>query len=156
MNLTELFINANSKSLWILISIIVFSTLGIVFYFTYLSPTSSYEPNHEHLNKEEQPHTHTAEIYRFFATWCPHCTTSKPLWEEIKEEYKQKHINGYKLIFIDIDCSQEEPDPDTSKKIKEFNVTGFPTIKMLKGNEIIDYDSDLNKNTFHNFLTTCL
>ena len=92
----------------------------------------------------------TADIYFFFTTWCPHCKTAKPEWDKFKDEMNKKIINGYTLNFFEVDCDK---DVATSDK---FNVKGFPTIKMMKGNQIIEYDAKPNRNTLVEFVNSSL
>jgi thiol-disulfide isomerase/thioredoxin len=44
-------------------------------------------------NKEEtktspsQISTNSSELIFFFAEWCPHCKTAKPIWEKVSADY---------------------------------------------------------------------
>ena len=92
-----------------------------------------------------------AELYFFYTDWCPHCKKAKPEWAKLKENYSgNKKINGYILSFIEVDC---EAEPDLANK---FNVTGYPTIKLVKGNQIIEFDAKPEVSTLENFLSTVL
>jgi thiol-disulfide isomerase/thioredoxin len=77
----------------------------------------------------------TADIYFFYTEWCPHCKTAKPVWADFKNQIGDKKINGVALNFIEVDC-----DKDTATSDK-YNVKGFPTIKLVRGNQIIEYDA---------------
>jgi thioredoxin-like negative regulator of GroEL len=61
-----------------------------------------------------------------------------------------KTVNGIKINFFEVDC---DSDPATAEK---FNVKGYPTIKMLKGNQIIEYDAKPSKDTLTEFVNTTL
>ena len=61
-----------------------------------------------------------------------------------------KKVNGIKINFFEVDCDKEA---ETSDK---FNVKGFPTIKMMKGNQLIEYDAKPSKATLHEFVKTSL
>jgi thiol-disulfide isomerase/thioredoxin len=92
-----------------------------------------------------------AELYLFYTDWCPHCKKAKPEWAKLKEMYGgNKKINGYILSFIEVDC---EAEPDLANK---FNVTGYPTIKLVKGNQIVEFDGKPQVSTLENFLSTVL
>ena len=54
------------------------------------------------------------------------------------------------IFLIEVDCDKET---ETSDK---FNVKGFPTIKMMKGNQLIEYDAKPSKATLHEFVRTSL
>jgi thiol-disulfide isomerase/thioredoxin len=92
----------------------------------------------------------TAELYFFHTTWCPHCKKALPVWEELKNEVGDKPIKGYTVNFVEVDC---EKDPGTAEK---FKVTGYPTIKLIKGNQVIEYDAKPDKATLMEFLETSL
>jgi thiol-disulfide isomerase/thioredoxin len=95
-----------------------------------------------------------AEIIFFYANWCPHCKEAKPHWEEIKKQYDGKTINGYTLVFTDVDCSEETPD--VKKFTDEYEVEGFPTIKMVKDGQVIEYDAKPTKQTLEKFINSVL
>ena len=88
------------------------------------------------------------------ANWCPHCKAAKPHWEELKEEYQGKNINGYTLVFTDIDCTEETPD--VKEKTNEYEIEGYPTIKLVKDGQVVDYDAKPTKDTLEKFITTVL
>lgn len=92
-----------------------------------------------------------AELYFFYTDWCPHCKKAKPEWAKIKENYSgNKKINGYVLTFIEVDCEKEQ---DLANK---FDVKGYPTIKLVKGNQIIEFDAKPEVSTLEGFLSTVL
>ena len=73
-----------------------------------------------------------------------------PIWEELSEEYQDKKINGYKMNFILVDG---EADPETADK---YNIKGYPTIKLMKDNQIIEYDAKPDRDTLLQFLNSTL
>lgn len=91
-----------------------------------------------------------ADVYMFKVDWCPHCKTALPIWEEFSSEYQDKTIKNYKLNFILVDG---ESDPETTDK---FNVEAYPTIKLVKENQIIEYDAKPNRDTLLEFLNSTL
>ena len=88
----------------------------------------------------------------FFTNWCPHCKTAKPVWEELKKEYENKTVNGYKVIFTEVDCTEETAEVDAM--MNKYNVEGYPTIKLLKDGQVIEYDAKPSKDTLVQFLNT--
>ena len=147
--------NINSTT-WIIIgAIILFSILAAVYYFYYAAPGAKvkYQPNSEHI-KDEQSNGKSAELLFFFADWCPHCKAAKPIWSDLKSQYENKTINGYKVIFTEVDCSEETAEVD--KMMNQFNIEGYPTIKLLKDGQVIEYDAKPSKDTLNQFLNTVL
>jgi thiol-disulfide isomerase/thioredoxin len=95
-----------------------------------------------------------AEILFFSANWCPHCKAAKPHWDQIKDRYSDKTINGYTLVFTEIDCSSETDD--VKKITGEYGIEGYPTIKMVKDGQVIDFDAKPTQDTLDKFITTTL
>lgn len=91
-----------------------------------------------------------SEVLFYYADWCHHCKDAKPEWYALKEKYKKKTINGYHMIFTEIDCSTTTDE--NSKKMKKFNVNGFPTIILLKDDKVIHYESKPTKDLLSEFL----
>lgn len=93
----------------------------------------------------------TVDLYLFYTEWCPHCKKAKPEWETLKNNYSgAKTVNEYKINFVEVDC---EANPDLANK---FNVEGYPTIKMVKGNQIIEFDAKPEVKNLEEFLSTVL
>ena len=95
-----------------------------------------------------------AELILFYVDWCPHCKTAKPEWENLKSEYEGKTINGYKVIFTEYNCTNETAEIE--QLIKKYKIEGYPTIKLLKDNQVIEYDAKPTKATLEQFLNTVL
>ena len=102
----------------------------------------------------KQGSSQEAEVMFFYAYWCPHCKAAKPHWKEVKDEYDGKTINGYTLNFTDIDCTEETPE--IRKATEEYDIEGYPTIKLIKDGQVIDYDAKPTKDTLEKFITTVL
>ena len=145
-----------NSTTWIIIgAVILFTILAAVYYFYYAAPGSKvkYQPNSEHI-KDEQANGKSAELLFFFADWCPHCKAAKPIWNDLKSQYENKTINGYKVIFTEVDCSEETAEVD--KMMNQYNIEGYPTIKLLKDGQVIEYDAKPSKDTLNQFLNTVL
>jgi len=92
----------------------------------------------------------SVDLYLFYTTWCPHCKTTKPIWEKFKQEYTNKTVNGITINFFEIDCDK---DTATSEKYK---ITGYPTIKMIKGSSVIDFEASPSVANLNEFLQATL
>jgi thiol-disulfide isomerase/thioredoxin len=90
----------------------------------------------------------------FYVDWCPHCKTAKPDWDEVKTQFQNKTINGYKVIFTEINCTTETEEVE--KLMNKFKVEGYPTIKLIKDGQVIEYDAKPSKDTLIQFLNTVL
>ena len=141
----------------IIVAIFAFIGLAIYLYFTYMAPklkpafSSNEEGNH---NDDDGNDKKTAEMFLFYVDWCPHCKTAKPAWNDLKSEYENKTINGYKVIFTEVNCTNESAEIQTM--MDKYKIDGFPTIKLLKDGQIIEYDAKPTKETMEQFLNTVL
>jgi thiol-disulfide isomerase/thioredoxin len=142
----------NKNFLIILGLVVVFIILAIYIYREYVIPRMNpdYVANKEFINQSQQDGSkEVADLYLFYTTWCPHCKTTKPIWEKLKQQVGDG-VNGVKINFIEVDCDK---DTDTATK---FKVEGYPTIKMVRDNQVIEYDAKPNLDTLTQFLNTSL
>jgi thiol-disulfide isomerase/thioredoxin len=151
---TGLFSKINNTTLMIIGAVIFFAVLAAVYYYYYIAPEmkAKYKPNSEHLPKDSE--SNSAELLFFYADWCPHCKTAKPIWNDLKSEYQNKTINGYTVVFTEINCSEESAEVE--KMMNKYSVEGYPTIKLLKDGQIVEYDAKPSKETLTQFLNTVL
>lgn len=116
-------------------------------------------------------------IYYFSVDWCPHCLKAKPEWEKFKAEHNNKIINGYVLKCYDINCTDDNGDeviqfeildvnnPDShneipikptpikiSEIIHKYNIDSYPTIKLTKGDMVVDFDSKITNEALTQFV----
>ena len=145
----------NTTTIIIIVAVILFSVLAGFYYFYYIAPQANakYHPNSEQVPTGVNT-GNTAELLFFFADWCPHCKTAKPIWNDLKSEYQNKTINGYQVVFTEVNCSEETAEVD--KMMNQYNVEGYPTIKLLKDGQVIEYDAKPSKETLTQFLNTVL
>jgi len=144
-----------STNLIFIVALFLFLFIAGYYYYYYILPEiqAKYKPNNEKTTSDNVSNS-TAELLFFYANWCPHCKTAKPIWNELKTEYENKTINGYKIIFTEVDCSEETTEVD--KMMNQYNVEGYPTIKLLKDGQVIEYDAKPSKETLAQFLNTVL
>ncbi len=147
-----------SNMSWITIGLF---TIGIIFliwfgyssYKSYAESMTSYNANREH-SKNNANSNKTANMLLFYVDWCPHCKTAKPEWEELKAEYEGKNINGYNLVFTEHNCTSETAEIE--ELMNKYSIEGYPTIKLVKDNQVIEYDAKPTKSTMEQFLHTVL
>ena len=149
MRIREIF--ANKRFMMITIITIIFIVIAIYTYKTYIAPSSKtdYVANKEFTTGCDED-VNSADLYFFYTEWCPHCKTAKPIWKNLKEDIGKKKINGKKIHFIAVDCDK---DPTTAEKYK---VEGYPTIKLVVGNQVIEYDAKPDVDTLKQFLNVSL
>lgn len=90
------------------------------------------------------------QLFLFKVDWCPHCKKAKPIFDEVEKELNGRQINGYTVSFKTVDC---EAEPDMADK---FKIEGYPTIKLVKDGQVIEYDAKPDKDKIMEFLKTVL
>lgn len=129
--------------------VILLAVVGYIVY-VYSRPKLLTQINND--SAENQTSNSDAEIIFFFADWCPHCKKAKPHWDEVKQSYSDKVVNGYTMVFTEVDCSKETEE---MKKITaEYEIEGYPTIKLIKDGQVIEYDAKPDKDTLEKFIST--
>jgi thiol-disulfide isomerase/thioredoxin len=147
----------STNTLLIACAVILLGIIAIFYYFYYIAPSSkaNYHANSEQNSSGQSSQSgQTSELLFFFADWCPHCKAAKPIWNDLKTEYENKTINGYKVIFTEVDCSEESAEVE--KLMNQYSVEGYPTIKLLKDGQIIEYDAKPSNEMLIKFLNTAL
>ena len=140
----------------IMIGVAIFLIAGLIYLFYNYSKNNieAFHANRENVPVSEGQADKTATIMIFTADWCPHCQKAKPEWEKVKSKYDNKSINGYKLHFVDHNCTEESTE--VREALDKYNVEGFPTIKLIKDNQVIEYDAKPTEDTIDKFLNTVL
>tara|TARA_B100001059_G_scaffold166705_1_gene166304 strand:- start:925 stop:1395 length:471 start_codon:yes stop_codon:yes gene_type:complete len=140
----------NSRFWMILVLILFFLGVAYYVYNKYVTPLvdNTYVPNNEFIKPSDVQEP--VDIYLFSAEWCPQSKIALPIWEEIKEEYNNTNFNNYKLNFIQIDGEENQELAD------KYKITGYPTIKLVKGTQIIEYDAKPSVEHLKEFLNSSL
>ena len=136
------------KVIFIILLAAVFIVTAVYVYKKHISDKNYSQPKKQTCASGESK---SADLYLFYTEWCPHCKKTKPEWEQLKKNYSgNNNVNGYKLNFIDVDC---DANPEIADK---FKVEGYPTIKLVKGNQIVEFDAKADVKTLEQFLSTVL
>ena len=154
---------SSSKFWMILVAILLFLFVALFVYNKYVSGvlSSNYIANNEFPSEmtegenndgegTSEDNVPEVEIIIFTVDWCPHSKKALPIWEELKEKYNGNRFNGYKLTFVEVNG---EENPSMADKYK---VEGYPTIKMLKDNQVIEYDAKPSVAHLTEFLNSTL
>jgi thiol-disulfide isomerase/thioredoxin len=141
------------KTIAIIVVILILSIIGYYTYTQFVDSQTSFKANRENFSKDKNSNK-TATLMLFYVDWCPHCKTAKPEWESLKSEYDGKMINGYTISFVEHNCTTESDE--VSDLMDKYSIEGYPTIKLVKDNQIIEYDAKPTKSTMEQFLNTVL
>lgn len=130
----------------------VFIVVAIYVWRTYIADriNPKYVANKEFIDGREESTTNEAYIYFFYTAWCPHCTKARPEWNKFKEAIGENKIKGTRINFVEVDCDKDTETAD------QFKVDGYPTIKLVHNDRIIEYDAKPDIETLRQFLNVSL
>lgn len=144
-----------SKYILIIIVFIIFVLLGKYVYDSYFSNRNNKFTNVANAS----PDSAVAKIYFFNVDWCPHCKTALPVWQEFCEDNDGKMFGNYMLECVGgkegTNCTNDE-DPEVNEMIKRFNIEGYPTVKIVKDGEQIEYGTKITKETLEQYVNAVL
>lgn len=148
-NFKQLLSQLSKHKTLILWSTIATILLIVIAYYVYKNNLfNKIKPNYVENKEFTNNNVDYVELYFFYTDWCPHCKSAKPIWEDLKKNTKM--INDIKINYIDVNCETEKELAD------KFNIEGYPTIKLIKNNQVIEYDAKPDKETLLLFLNKFL
>ena len=142
------------NAILLLVFVLVLVGLSIYYYYTYIAPKLSTKYSANSQPNYNDTSSGKAELILFYVDWCPHCKTAKPEWEKVKQEYTGQSINGTPILFKEVNCTDE--NGEIQQMITQYKIEGYPTIKLLKGNQVIEFDSKPTQDSLKKFLNTVL
>jgi thiol-disulfide isomerase/thioredoxin len=134
----------------ILLLILIFSLTAYYVYSKYKNNLT----NNKFTDVANAGKSEEATVFMFHVNWCPHCKKAMPAWESFKNSYDGNIVNGYKVKCVDIDCTKETSD--VTAFVQKYSIESYPTVKMIKGNQVIEFDSKITENTLGKFVETML
>jgi len=141
------------KRMWLILFLIIIFTIAAVYaYKIFAGPIIENQSSKNVANVNRRPIE--VEVYFFYANWCPHCKTAKPEWNAFKSAYDGKEMNGHIVKLIDVDCTSE--NSKNTDLIQRFKIDSYPTLKLVKSNNNIDFDSKITNDALTQFLQTVL
>ena len=83
------------------------------------------------LNKKNEKTTNW--LVKYSAEWCGHCVGMQNEWDKLYNNNSKRLANrGVKIVTVDHSVMEQ-----VEEKLGNQNVQGFPTIRMIKGNQEI-------------------
>ena len=134
----------------------LFIWIGAYVYKTYVSSYlgSSLEGYASSMGENAPPSSEnqkTATLYMFGTSWCPHCKTAKPIWDDYISNNENLKVGNYDILFKSVDCDSEKNIAD------KFNVKGYPTFKLERGpGDIVEFEAKPTHDNFTSLLQTSL
>ena len=86
------------------------------------------------------------DLYYFYTAWCPYCKKAFQDWNKFKAEWNQKVYEGYTIQFHEVDCDIQEA------LASKYDVTQYPTVKMIKDDMVIHFDAKPTVHSLTSFL----
>ena len=80
----------------------------------------------------------TIVILNFNTLWCGHSTKFQPIWDEFTDSLN--YIPNKNIKAFDIKCD----DDKNAGLCKQFNIEGFPSVIIVRNNDIIPYNGPRN------------
>lgn len=75
-------------------------------------------------------------LVKFYAPWCGHCKKLAPDYSAAATELKSLETPAY---LAQVDCTVEKG------LAQKYEIQGFPTIKLFKNGQVINYESGRSK-----------
>jgi len=149
------YIFSSKKFLIIIVLISLFLGAAFYVYNNYIAPrlNPTFVSNREFTQQEP---INNAELYFIFAEWCPYSKKVMPIWDKLKEKYNRKKVNKYAVIFKDLDGDKDETEIDDFSKRFNKKIDGYPTIILIKQNEVIEFDAEPTKENLTAFIEKTL
>lgn len=146
-----------SKYIFILLVFIIFVLIGKYVYESFVSKNNSKFADVANANPDAD--AVVARIYFFNVDWCPHCVNAKPAWKEFCEDNNGKTFGKYVLECVGgeegVNCTDEK-DQNVTKMITEFKIEGYPTVKIVKDGQQIEYGTKITKETLEQYVNAVL
>ena len=90
-------------------------------------------------------------IIFFYTEWCPHCKTAKPEWRDFENYINNiNNTNDYQVRLLQIDCEKDKKTAD------KYEITGYPSVKLIYKEKIYDYDAKVTKSNLVQFLESSI
>ena len=89
-------------------------------------------------------------VVLFYAPWCGHCKTFKPVFQEVMEELNGKKTKNNKTLKIKmVNCDEEK------ELGKKYDVAAYPTVKILGDDgSVIEYEGSREKEALKKALVS--
>lgn len=145
-----------SHGIILLVSGLFIATAIYIFIF-YIKPQidKSYYTNDE-FNDTDTKNKYFADIYLFSAKWCPHSKKIMKIWKVLKEKYNNQKINSYNIVFKEIEEKKNKDELDQFEEDYNKEIDGFPTIILIKDNQLIEFEAKATKDNLEEFLHSVL
>uniref|UniRef100_A0A6C0JMP6 Thioredoxin domain-containing protein n=1 Tax=viral metagenome TaxID=1070528 RepID=A0A6C0JMP6_9ZZZZ len=127
-----------------LLLLIVFAGISYYIYKSKQLDPNRFIPNDEFKSIEQ---VKEVELMLFSVDWCPHCFTTRKVWDSFKSSYKPE---GYIVTYVEIDCDKYTNTADS------YNISEYPTIILVKNDIKYIYDAEISSDSLELFINTVM
>lgn len=143
-------LNPRKMKFWLFLVIIV---LFFGAYYVYIKNYRKIADGDKRNNIPNSGSSDDIKIMIFTVDWCPHCKSAKAPWDDFKAGYHNKTINGKLITCIKYDLTEGNANYDLSKEAADkYKIEGYPTVKMIKGSQVIDFDAKISSYALEKFV----
>jgi len=103
----------------------------------------------KHVTEKPNPGPNEVYLILFYVEWCPHCVSAKPEIAKLTKEIDGKEVNNVTVNVRANNCEDSEVEQAFAR---DNNVEGYPTIKLVKNNEVVDYNGPRTKEGLMKFI----
>ena len=153
----------NKKFIMIIILLALFIGLAFWVYTTYVAPklNPEYKDNKEFVGSGDDGDDATmATIYAFYTDWCPHCKKDiipkDSGWKKTVSKLNEQKINGIRIVFVEVNGEKDEGTLQKFESDHNVSITAYPTIYLVKGNNVVEFSTDITEDNLTKFLNTAL
>ena len=135
-------VNALSKKMSldkVLVIVLIIVVLVAAYYF--MSKSNVSENFSSKLENKDK-----ASFVMFYADWCPHCQNAKPIVNDLQEEVSNDNQLKKNVEIIKVNCEEEK------ELANKYQISGYPTFKLIKDSEVVEYEGGADKDQFMSFL----
>jgi len=156
MNIGKLAKLKSKKFVIIIVLITIFIGAAIFVYNKYVAPklNPTFIENREFTKTSLK--SNDATLYFIYATWCPHSKKVIKHWEKLKKQYDGKVVKKYAVEFIEYDGDKQEVLIEEFSKDYNKKIEGYPTIILIKDNEVIEFEADPTLENLNEFIQSTL
>ena len=146
----------NKKFLVIIFIVAVFLGVALFVYNNYIAPriNPDFVPNREFTTDGDN--ADIATLYFFGVDWCPYSKKAKPHWEKVKSKFNGRTENNVTINFVEIDGEKQEKELENFENEyltpNKKKIDGYPSIWMVKGNDVIEYDAKPNTKSLTEYI----
>ena len=89
-----------------------------------------------------------SKLVMYYANWCGHCKRAEPEMKKLEAKLKKQNnkVNGKEVEVVYVDGDQEE------ELLKKEDVQGFPTIRLYRLSDMIEYQGERVADSLMEFL----